>query len=161
LLKQPEKFRKDPDLRARLEALVKNPAPDHVARATFYVGVLHYEGGKFGDARTRFAEFVKVFPQAPLRHEAEVRLGYCQVQLKEHAEAIKTLTPLVDKDARVSDQVLYWLGKAQAGLGEASPNPQQQQQLIAASINTFKTAAERAQKIVDQDPEAKLRRGEI
>jgi cellulose synthase operon protein C len=161
LLKQPEKFKRDPEIRARLDALVRNPAPDHVARATIYVGVLHFEGGKFGDARTRFAEFVKTFPQSPLRIEAEVRLGYCQVQMKEYAEAIKTLTPLVDKEARLSDQVLFWLGKAQAGLAEANPNPQLQLQGIAASINTFKTAAERAQKIVDQDSEAKVRRGEI
>ena len=40
LLKQPQKFNNDPETRAQLEALVKNPPPDHVARATFYAGVL-------------------------------------------------------------------------------------------------------------------------
>lgn len=162
LLKQPQKFGNDPEVRTRLEALAKGPPPDHVARATFYVGVLHYEGGKFVDARTRFVEFIKQFPISPLRNEAEVRIGYCQVQLKEYPDAIKTLTPLVDKEARLSDQVLFWIGKAQAGSApEASVNPQAHQQIIAASINTFRAAAERAQKIVEQDPEAKLRRGEI
>jgi TolA-binding protein len=162
LLKQPQKFKNDPDIRARLEAIVKSPPPDHVARATFYVGVLHYEGGKFVNAKTRFAEFLKQFPQSPLRNEAEVRLGCCQVQMKEYADAIKTLTPLVDKEARLSDQVLFWLAKAQAGTApEASVNPQAHNQIIAASINTFRAAAERAQKLIGQDSDAKVRRGEI
>ena len=162
LLKQPQKFKNELDLRIRLESLVKNPPPDHVARATFYLGVLHYEGGKFSDAKQRFADFMKQFPQSPLRTEAEVRLGYCQVQLKEFADAVKTLTPLIDKEARLSDQVLLWLGKAQVGLApDPSVNPQAHQQAIAASLKTFRMAAERAQKISDQDPEAKVRRAEI
>ena len=162
LLKQPQKFNNDPQTRAQLEALVKNAPPDHVARATFYVGVLNYEGAKFGEAKTRFAEFIKQFPQAALRLEAEVRLGYCQVQLKEYADALKTLTPLVDKDAKLSDQVLFWLAKAQVGAApDGAANPQGHQQAIAASLNTFRQAAERAQKIGSQDAEAKLRRGEI
>src|SRR5262249_20221965 len=32
-LRQPERFRNDPETRARLERLVRGPAPDHVARA--------------------------------------------------------------------------------------------------------------------------------
>jgi TolA-binding protein len=162
LLKQPQKFKNDPEIRVRLEALVKNPPPDHVARSTFYVGVLHYEGGKFSDAVTRLAEFIKQFPQSPLRTEADVRIGYCQVQLKQYADAIKTLTPLVDKEARLSDQVLFWLAKAQAGAApEASANPQGHQQTIALAINTLRQAADRAQKAADKDPEAKTRRSEI
>ncbi len=142
--------------------LAKNPPPDHVARATFYLGVLNYEAGKFAEAKTRFAEFVKLFPQSPLRTEAEVRIGYCQVQLKQYPDAIKTLTPLIDKEARLSDQVLFWLGKAQVGLApDAVANQTAHNQAIAVAINTFRTAADRAQKISDQDPEAKLRRGEI
>jgi len=162
LLKQPQKFNNDPEARARLEALVKEPIPDHIARATFYVGVLQYEGGKFGEAKARFAEFVKLFPQSALRNEAEVRLGYCQVQLKEYADAIKTLTPLVDKDAKLSDQVLFWLGKAQAGAApDAAANQPAHNQAIAAALNTLRAAVDRAQKLGEQDPDAKVRRGEI
>src|SRR5262249_16061240 len=40
-------------------------------------------------------------------------------------------------------------------------NPQGHQQAIAAALNTLRAAAERAQKIIEQDPEAKQRRGEI
>ncbi len=162
LLKQPQQFNNDPETRARLELLVKSLPPDHIARSTFYVGVLHYEGGKFSDARTRFAEFLKNFPQSPLRTEAEIRIGYCQVQLKEYVDAVKTLTPLVDRDAKLSDQVLFWLGKAQAGMApEAAANQQARQQAITAAINTLRQAAERAQKYSDQDPDAKIRRGEV
>ncbi len=162
LLKQPQKFNNDPEVRGRLEALVKNPPPDHVARATFYLGVLHYEAGKFSDAKLRFAEFVKQFPQAMLRTEAELRLGYCQVQLKEYADALKTLTPLVEKEARLNDQVLFWIGKAQVGLApDASVNPQAHTQALAAALNTFRQAADRAAKLGDQDPDANSRRGEI
>lgn len=162
LLKQPEKFKNDPETRSRLETLAKNNAPDHVARATFYLGALQYEGGRFPEAKIRFAEFVKQFPQSALRNEAEVRLGYCQVQLKEFADALKTLTPLVEKEPRLTDQVLFWIGKAQAGAApEATANPQGHQQAIAAAINTLRQAADRAQKVSDQDPDAKARRGEI
>jgi TolA-binding protein len=151
----------EPDVRARMEALARNPAPGHVGRATFYLAVLHYEGGKFSDAKTRFAEFVKLFPQSSLKTEAEVRIGYCQVQLREYADAIKTLTPLVEKEARLSDQVLFWIGKAQVGLApDATANLQAHNQAISTAINTFRSAAERAQRVLDKDPDAKSRRGE-
>src|SRR5262249_38331677 len=46
-LKQPDRFKNDPEEKARLEALVNAAPPDHVARATFYLGVMLYEDGKF------------------------------------------------------------------------------------------------------------------
>jgi TolA-binding protein len=161
-LKTPDKLKNDPEERARLEALVRNPAPDHVARAMFYLGVVQYEGGKFGDAKGRLADFVKLFPQSPLKTEAEMRLGFCMVQLKEFGDAIKILTPIVDKEAKLADQVLFWIGKAQVG---AAPDPaanlQAHQQAVNNAINTFRQAIERAQRVLDQDPEARTRRGEI
>ena len=115
MLKQPQKFKNDPEIRARLEAIVKSPPPDHVARATFYLGVLNYEAGKFADAKGRFADFVKQYPQAALRTEAELRFGYCQVQLKEYADAIKTLTPLTEKEARLSRSSALLAGESASG----------------------------------------------
>ncbi len=162
LLKTPQKFNNDPVVRVRLESILREPAPDHVARANFYLGVLLYEASKFADAKSRFAEFVKLDPQSPLRGEAELRVGFCQVQLKEFADAQKTLAPLVDKDARLSDQALYWIGKAQIGAApDAATNRQGNQQALSAAVNSFRQAVERAQRIQDQDPEAKLRRGQI
>lgn len=152
----------DMEERARMDALAKNPPPDHVARATFYLGVLLYEGGKFADAKTRFAEFVKLYPKSPLRTEAEVRVGYCAVQMRDFVEATKLLGALTDKDAKLADQVYFWLGKAQAGAADMpNANPQARQQLIMAAIGSLKKAAELAQKISAEDADAKTRRGEI
>src|SRR5262249_37356404 len=142
MLKQPQTFKNDPIEKQRLEALIKNPAPDHVARATFYLGVLLYESAKFGEAKTRFAEFPKLFPQSPLKLEAEIRVGYCQVQLKEFPEAIKTLQPLVERDPKLSDQVLFWIAKAQVGAApDASTNPQLYQQALNNTLAVFRQAA--------------------
>jgi TolA-binding protein len=157
-----KKVQADPLFRAELEALLKGPIPDHVARSQFYLAVLMYEGGKFADARGRFAEFLKQYPQTPLRTEAELRIGFCQVQMKEYADATRTLQPLVDRDPRLSDQVLLWLGKAQAGTApDTAANPKGYEQTIQTAINTLRQAADRAQKLQDQDPEARGRRAEI
>lgn len=162
LLRQPEKFKNDPLERAKLEALVKEAIPDHVQRASFYLGVLLYEAGRFAEAQTRFLEFPKLFEKSPLRIEAEVRLGFCQVQLKEFAQAIKTLAPLVDKDRRLSDQVLLWLGKAQVGAApDAAANPAGNQQALLQGLATLRQAAERAQQAMGMDNEARERRAEI
>lgn len=162
LLKQPDKLKNDPAERARLESLLRDPPPDHVARATLYGGALLYEAGKFGEARGRFQEFLKQYPNSPLRAEAELRLGFCLVQQKDYAEAVKALTPLVDKDPRLADQVRFWLGKAQAGLAaDLKGNPAAHQQALNNALNTLRQAADRAQQLAATDPDARERRGEI
>ncbi len=161
-LKQSNKFKNDPAIRAQLEALIKGPSPDHVQRAAFYLGVLQYEAGRFAEAQARFAEFPKQFQNSPLLLEAEVRLGFCLVQLKDFPQAIKILTPLVDRDRRLSDQVLFWLAKAQAGtVPDPAMNPGGYQQALQQSLGTLRQAAERAQQIAPMDPEARERRGDI
>lgn len=160
-LQQPQVFNNDPVVRGQLEALVKT-TPDHVARSTFYLGVLLYEGGKFAEAKGRFADFLKQLPLSPLRTEAELRVGFCQVQMKDFGEAIKTLQPLVDREARLSDQVLFWMAKAQAGAApDPAANAAGHQQAITQALTTLRQAAERAQKFQNEDPDAKSRRGEI
>src|SRR5262249_13613569 len=84
LLRNPAKFNNDPTERERLETLIRSPIPDHVVRATFYLGVLLYEAGQFGEAQARFAAFPKQYPTSPLKNEAELRLGFCQVQAREY-----------------------------------------------------------------------------
>ena len=61
-LKQPDKFKNDPEEKLRLEALARGPAPDHVNRATLYLGELLYEAGKYADAQARFAAFAQANP---------------------------------------------------------------------------------------------------
>ena len=116
-LKQPDRFKNDPQEKARLEQVARGPLPDHVARATFFLGVMQYEDGKFAEAVTQLNAFQQQFPNSPLTAEAQLRLGFCQVQLKQFAEALRILQPLVDKEPRLADQALLWIAKAQAGAG--------------------------------------------
>lgn len=161
-LKQPEKFKNDPEEKARLEAMVNAPPPDHVARATFYLGVMLYEDGKFADALARMTAFVQQFPQSPLLSDAQLRQGFCQVQLKQWAEAQKTLQPLTTKAPHLADQCLFWIARAQVGAAqEIANNPAGQDAALKQAIATFGTAADRAAQLVNADPEAKTRRGEI
>jgi TolA-binding protein len=160
-LKQPDKFKNDPEERARLEALARGPAPDHVSRATLYLGELLYEAGKFADAQARFAAFAQANPATPLTAEANLRIGFCQVQQKQFPEAIKTLQPLADKEARLADQALLWIAKAQAGAADPAKPPQEYENALKAALDTFRRAAEKAQGLTNTDPEAKTRRAEI
>ena len=90
-IKQPDKYKNDPDELARLTALANGPTPDHIHRARFHLAELLYEGGRFAEALARFTVFVKEAPQSPLAADAVLRQGFCQVQLRQFAEAIKTL----------------------------------------------------------------------
>jgi cellulose synthase operon protein C len=159
-LKQPDKFKNDPDEKLRLEALVKDPPPDHVARSTFYLGVLMYEDGRFAEALTHFGTFVQQYPTSSLAADAQLRQGFSQVQLKQFDAAIKTLQPLVDKEPRLSDQALFWIAKAQAGAGDLN-NPQAYEQAMKGAIDTLRRAADRAGQLAANDPEAKTRRAEM
>lgn len=162
-LKRPDLLKNNPTERTRLENLTKNPPPDHISGSIFYSACLLYEGGKFGEALGRFQAFVKDYPASPLQTEAALRVGYCQVQLKQFPEAAGTLAPLVDKNPRLSDQVLFWLGKSQAGAALAADpaNAAARDTGLKTAINTLRTAAERATQLTATDPDAKTRRGEI
>jgi TolA-binding protein len=160
-LRRPEQFQKDPAEKSRLEVLAKDPPPDHVARASFYWGILLYEAGRFADAKARFAEFAKLYAGSPLRGEAQLRLGFCQVQLKEYGEAAKTLQPLVDHERRLADQALLWIGKARAGAAPDPGNRAAHEQALRVAIDLFRQAADRAQQLAGQDPDAKSRRAGI
>jgi TolA-binding protein len=156
-LKNPGQFKDRPDERQRLEALVKGPPPEPVARAAFYAACLQYEAGRFGDALARFAAFAKEYPDSSLIPEALLRVGYCQVQLKQYAEAQNTLRPLAEKQPRLADQALLWTAKAQAAAADpAKPTP-----ALTAAAATLRQAADKAQQQSAADPEAKQRRAEI
>jgi TolA-binding protein len=162
-MKRPDQFKNNPLERVRVESLAKNPPPDHVAASVFYSACLQYEAAKFGEALGRFQAFAKDYPSSPLQPEAALRVGYCQVQLKQYAEASNTLTPLVDKNPRLADQILFWLGKAQAGIALAADpaNPQARDNGLKTALATLKSAADRAGQLAATDPDAKLRRAEI
>jgi len=162
-LKQPDKFKSDPWEKSRLEALVKNPAPDYVAGSAFYAACLNYEAGKFGEAQTKFETFTKDYTTSPLKDDAILRLGFCQVQTKQFEQAVKTLQPLLNH-TRLADQACFWTGKAQAGLAAAvdPTNPNLRTQMYTTAINSLRAAADKANQFAGQgDAEAKLRRAEM
>ncbi|MBY0512477.1 MAG: tetratricopeptide repeat protein [Gemmataceae bacterium] len=163
LLKQPDKFKTDPWEKARLDALVKGPAPDYVAGSAFYAACLQYEGGRFAEALPKFQAFAKDYAASPLKDDALLRAGFCLVQLKNYDEGLKTLQPLTNVP-RLADQAFYWVGKAQFGLAlNVDPNnTQARTQAVGNAINTFRQAADRANQLAGQgDPDARGRRGEI
>ncbi|MBA4190138.1 MAG: hypothetical protein C0467_19310 [Planctomycetaceae bacterium] len=161
-LQQPDKFKNDPWEKARLEAIVKSPAPDYVAGAAFYGACLNYEAGKFGEALPKFQAFAKDFAASPLKDDATLRAGFCFVQSKAYDDASKTLQPLVNHP-KLADQALYWLGKAQLGQALATDinNPNLRNQLFTNSLNNLRMAADKANQFGGQDPDAKARRPEI
>jgi len=163
-LARPDLLAKNPGERLRLEGIVKNPPPDHVAASVFYSACLGYESGKFGEALGKFQEFAKAFPQSPLLPEAQLRVGFCQAQMKQFPEAIATLQPMLDKQPRLADQIQFWLGKAQAGLALSIVDPAKaadRDNGLKNAINTLKAAADKANALAATDPEAKIRRGEM
>ncbi|HEV3116524.1 MAG TPA: tetratricopeptide repeat protein, partial [Gemmataceae bacterium] len=159
-LKRPENFKNDPEEKTRLETLSRDPPADHVARATLYLGLMLYEDGKFADALARLEGFTKQWPKSPLVADAQLREGFCRVQLKQFPEALRVLQPLADKEPRLADQALLWIGKAQAGAGDPN-NAQAYAQALRIAMDIFRRAADRANQMIAQDAEARTRRGEI
>lgn len=157
-LKNPDALKNDPYERQRLDALVKNPPPDYVARSWFYAGVLLYEDGRFAEAADRLAKFSAQYPNSPLIAEAQLRLGFCQVQLKQFGEALKSLDPHKDH-AQLGDQARGWLARAQASAADPN-NAQAVQQALGAAAENYRVAAEKAGQLAQADPSAKLRRAD-
>jgi TolA-binding protein len=159
-LKQPDQFKNNPREKTRLESLVRDPPPDHVAQADFFLGVLQYKAGRFADAISHFAAFPARYPRSSLLMEAQLRLGFCQVQLRQFGGAVKTLQPLADKEPRLADQALFWIAKAQVGSADPA-NVGAFAQSLKTAIETFRRAADKAQSLIASDPEARNRKGEI
>jgi TolA-binding protein len=159
-LKQPDQFKNNLREKARLEALTRDPPPDHVAQAAFYLGVLQYEGGRFAEALTHFAAFASQYSRSPLVADAELRAGFCQIQLRQFPEAMKILQPIADKEPRLADQASFWIAKAQVGSADAN-NPSAYAQTLKIAIDTFRRAGDKAQALTTSDPEARNRKGEI
>lgn len=158
-LQQPDRFKKDPWEKSRLEALARGPVPDYVAGSAFYGACLNYEAGKFAEALGKFQAFAKDYATSPLKDDAQLRAGFCLVQSKLYDDAVRTLQPLVG-NARLADQALFWLGKAQMGQAQnVDPNnPNARAQVHAAAINSLRDATQKSAQLTGQgDAEAKNR----
>lgn len=162
-LGQPDRFKNNPFEKARLEALAKGATREYVSGAVFHGACLNYEAGKFAEALGKFQAFAKDHAASPLAADATLRTGFCLVQLKQHDEAAKLLQPLADKTPRLADQALFWLGKAQVGIAAtADPaNPADRDAKLKVAVDTLRKAADRANQLVQTDPDAKGRRHEM
>jgi tetratricopeptide (TPR) repeat protein len=143
-LKQPDRFRTQPWEKAYWQALAQLPAPDYVPGAAFYDACILYETGKFADALTRLQGFAKDYAHSPLRDEALLRVGFCQVQLKQWDEALRTLQPLTNHP-QVGAQAHYWIGKARLGIALAADpnNPNDRNAKFQAAISSLREAIQR------------------
>jgi TolA-binding protein len=145
--------------RARWESVLRGPAPDYVERAAFYSALLWAEEGRFSNALDAFAAILQQAPAGPLADEARLRLGYCKLQMRDYAEAVKALQPLTGHP-HLGDFATWWLARAQ--VAAADPNhPSAYDQALRAAIDGFNRAADRAGQLAAGDPEAKVRRGDI
>ena len=148
-----------PEQRAYLAALAAADPPEWVIRAAFYGAVLLAEGGRFEDAAKGFASLIAEHPKSPLAAEAQLRQGFCQLQLKDHAGAIKTLEPLV-KHPGLADQATWWRARAQVALADPA-DAKAYGQALSAAADDLRRAADLANRLGGSDPEAKVRRGDI
>jgi TolA-binding protein len=106
-----ESVRDNPLERARLEALANGPAPEYVADALYFSAALFYDRRQYAEAADRLAKIGQQFPRHPRELPARVLLGACLVQLGRHAEAVRSLQPLVPH-AEYGMQARAWLAKA-------------------------------------------------
>ncbi len=137
-LKQPQLFQNDPVIRLQLENVVKSPTPAYLTRAAFQLGLLLFEANRIGEAKQRFADVAKL--DVPERDEAELRVGICMVHLKEFPEAIKTLTALLPREAKLGEGVSYWLGKAYFGSAPAGKTAPEQQAVLQQALKHLDAA---------------------
>jgi TolA-binding protein len=157
LLQNPAALPGGPEERIRLENLVKRP-PDYVARASFYWGVLLFEQEKFAEALARFAAFPQQYKDSPLTAEAQYRQGLCQVELKQYADAAKSLQPL-SPHAELGDRAMLWLVRAMVR-GADPVQPQTYAQALQGAQGILRQSADKAGQLAAKDPTAKLRRAE-
>ena len=95
----------------KMPAEKKSPVPDFVAEAVFHAGVLLYERKDVDGALARFQHILQKEKRPELVEEARLRAGLCQVRVKQPAEALKTLAPLLTH-ARLARAARWWSAQA-------------------------------------------------
>ena len=147
------------DQRAGAAALVAGPPPPYIVPTTFYSALLQAESGQFANALAGLTAFVTQNPKHPLTPEAQLRQGYCQLQLRSYPEAIKTLTPLRNQP-RFADRASWWIARAQVG-GSNPTVPQTHAQTLSTAINELNNAARLAHAVINNDSQASARERNI
>ena len=150
----------NPAEKQRLEAFLREPVPDYVARAMFHLGEVLYQQSKFADSLARMSAFVQQNPKSPLAPDAQLRAGMSQVRLSQYAEAVNALRQL-ENHPTLADQALLWMARAQVGLSDTT-NMQAYQKSLGEVMAILNRANEKARAARDAgDKEAVARRNEI
>jgi len=131
--------RMPPEQLARLQALATGPPPDYIVRAAFYSALLLAESGRFANAAKGFADFAEKYPKDSLVPEAQLRQGYCNLELRIYDTAIKVFQPLL-KDPKFSDRAIWWTAKARVG----GANPSDTKAYSAALATAIKELTQAA-----------------
>ena len=163
-IKQPDRFKTNPFELARLRTLAQGPTPEYVAGAAFHGACLNYEAGKFPESMVKFQAFAKAFDKDPLAPDSQLRIGFCQVQMRQFDEAAKTLAPLAEKTPRLADQAGFWLGKAQLELAMAVDGAKvdERNKKIKDALDGIRKAIDKTAQLAQQnDADAKVRRPEM
>ena len=162
-LKRPDLLKNNPAEFQRLQKLVQGPVPEALIGSTFFSACLAYEAARYGEALGKLQSFLKEYARSPLVPEAVMRIGFCQVQLKQYQEALNTLNPLLNNNPRLADQVRLWIGKAQVGLALAvdPANTAARENGLKTAIASLRSAADSAAQLANNDPDARIRRSEI
>jgi TolA-binding protein len=124
--------------RVRLETLAGGPPPDWVLDASFHAGTILYERGKFEDALARFGRVGQRQPPHPLAEEALLLSGACQVRLGRHADAARTLQPLLDHP-RLGPRARAWTARSLVR-GADPGQPQALQKALDAAVAHLRQA---------------------
>jgi len=147
----------NPRERTRLENLVRDPAPDHIEKASFHYATLMLELGQNGPAAERLMKFVQQYPKSPLMPEVHMRLGTALTRLKQYVDAIKVLSGLAEHPV-FSYEAKWNLGRCWAGNFDPA-NAAQKQQALTNAVTQYRAAADAAAKA--NEPNAKLNRTDI
>jgi TolA-binding protein len=148
-----------PEQKTFFETLVNSPPPEYLPRTLFYLSLLAAEEGRFAEAAGGFAAIVQQYPKFPLMTETQLRLGYCQLQLRNFPEAVKFLQPLAEHP-QLGDQALWWLARCQVGAADPNNAPAFEQ-AVRGAMDLMRRAAERAGQLANNDPDARTRRADI
>jgi tetratricopeptide (TPR) repeat protein len=142
-----------------LQAVVSQPASEYVLRAAFYYGLVLAEDGRYGEAIERLNPLIQQNPKFALVGEAQLRIGFCQMQSRNYAEATKVLQPLREHP-QLGDRATWWLGRIQVA-GADPANPAAVEQAAKAAVETIRQGLEKCKAAAQTDPDAKTRKGDI
>lgn len=148
-----------PEKRQEYEALLRNPPPEFLSRAAFYLALTACESDRFNEALEGFTAFIQQNPASPYLAEAQLRQGFCRLQMGSCTEALPVLQALTNQPAR-ADRALWWLARCQIKLADPK-TPAAYGPAMTSATNYLRRAADLAAQLAQTDPDAKVRRGEI